>query len=86
MLAVLGRQQNLLRTRLTLVSLLGILLEPALLLGSLAAVAAYHEEAFSAPYVILALIVFSLSFPGTSRLNDRYRRIVFRRNQHGDKP
>ncbi|MBE7421056.1 MAG: UDP-glucose:undecaprenyl-phosphate glucose-1-phosphate transferase [Rhodocyclaceae bacterium] len=76
MLAVLGRQQNLLRTRLTLVSLLGILLEPALLLGSLAAVAAYHEEAFSAPYVILALIVFSLSFPGTSRLNDRYRRIV----------
>ncbi|GJQ55738.1 MAG: undecaprenyl-phosphate glucose phosphotransferase [Rhodocyclaceae bacterium] len=75
MLAMLGRQPAMLRTRLTLVSLLGILLEPAVLLASLAGVAAYYEEAFSAPYVILALIVFSLSFPGTLRLNDRFRRI-----------
>ena len=68
MLAALGRQQNLLRARLSLVSLLGVVLEPVVMLGMLAAVTAYHDEAFGAPYVILALIVFSLSFPGTSRL------------------
>jgi len=76
MLAALGRQQNLLRNRLGLVPLLGVILEPLVMLGALACVAAYHDEPFAAPYVIVALIVFSLSFPGVSRLNLRMLMLV----------
>ncbi len=76
MLAMLGRQQGLLRSRLTPVALLGIVLEPAVILATLIGVAWWHGEELTAPYVILALIVFSLSFPGASRLGDRYRKIA----------
>lgn len=76
MLNALNRQRSLLRTRLTPVALLGIVLDPLVLLISLAAVVAWHEEEFAAPYVILGLIVFSLSFPGLLRLHVRLRRMV----------
>ena len=76
MFAVIGKQHNLLRSKLSLASIVGILLEPAVVLCALGAVAAFHEEPFEAPYVILSLILFSLTFPGTSRVSDGYLTIV----------
>jgi len=76
MFAALDRQQNLLRTRLSVVSLLGLFLDPTIMVGSLFGAALWRGEEVGASYVILALIVFSLSFPGASRLNDSFRRIL----------
>lgn len=76
MLAVTGKQHNLLRSKLSLSSTVGLLLDPAVVLCTLAAVAAYHGEAFEAPYVILSLILFSLTFPGTARIGEGYLTIV----------
>jgi putative colanic acid biosynthesis UDP-glucose lipid carrier transferase len=76
MFAALDRQQNVFRARLSVVSLLGFFLDPTIMVGSLFGVALWHGEEIGASHVILALIVFSLSFPGTSRLNDSFRRIL----------
>lgn len=76
MLSALGHQQSLLRSRLSIHSLLGIFLDPLIIIASLFGIAFFHEETIDASYVILALIVFSLSFPGTSRLNDRFRKLL----------
>lgn len=76
MLSALGHQQSLLRSQLSIHSLLGIFLDPLIIIASLFGVAFFHEETIDASYVILALIVFSLSFPGTSRLNDRFRKLL----------
>jgi putative colanic acid biosynthesis UDP-glucose lipid carrier transferase len=51
-----------------LLSVVEIILEPALLTLSLWAIAFYFEGELSPPYLILSVIVFSLTFPGTSRL------------------
>ncbi|MCA1971850.1 MAG: undecaprenyl-phosphate glucose phosphotransferase [Caenispirillum sp.] len=76
MFAAIGKQHNLLRSKLSLASTVGLLLDPAVVLCSLAAVVALHEEPFEAPYVILALILFSLTFPGTSRVSSGYMTII----------
>jgi len=76
MFAALDRQQSIFRAQLSVTSLLGIFLDPLIIVGSLFGAALYHGEEIGAAYVILALIVFSLSFPGTSRLNDTFRRIL----------
>jgi putative colanic acid biosynthesis UDP-glucose lipid carrier transferase len=68
MFAVLDQQQNILKVRLSLTSLIGMLLDPVLLVGSLVAVMIYYGERFSAPYLILSAIVFLLTFPGKSQL------------------
>jgi putative colanic acid biosynthesis UDP-glucose lipid carrier transferase len=70
MLAVLDRQQRLLKTQLSLTSLLGALLDPMVIVLSLLAIAAAHRETLDAPYIVLVLIVFSLTFPGVSRFHD----------------
>ena len=44
--------------------LVRMLLEPLVTVGMLAASAWYLGETFSGPYIILALLVFSLTFPG----------------------
>lgn len=76
MLSALSHQQNLLRSRLSIHSLLGIFLDPLIIVASLFGATLFHGEKIDAPYIILALIVFSLSFPGTSRLNDRFRMLL----------
>nr|MDQ3025347.1 undecaprenyl-phosphate glucose phosphotransferase [Pseudomonadota bacterium] len=49
---------------LTLAVLVRMLLEAAVAIGTLAAAAWYFREPFAGPYIILSLLVFSLTFPG----------------------
>ena len=49
---------------LTLAVLTRMLLEPAVAIGTLAACAAWFRVPFDGPYIILALLLFSLTFPG----------------------
>ena len=70
MLASLDRPLHLFRTRLSIVSLIGIFLDPAIIILTLGVAAIYHDERIDAHYVVLGLIAFSLNFPGVSRLND----------------
>ncbi len=70
MIASIDRQMNVFRARLSVVSLLGIFLDPIVVVATLGAAASYHGERIDAHYVMLALIAFSLTFPGTSRLRE----------------
>lgn len=76
MLAVLDRQQRLLKTQLSLTSLLGALLDPVVIVLTLLACEVGYREAFDAPYIVLVLIVFSLTFPGVSRFHDTPGKLV----------
>ena len=49
---------------LTLAVLVRMFLEAAVAIGVLAAAAWYYREPFQGPYIILSLLVFSLTFPG----------------------
>ena len=49
---------------LTVVVLVRMLLEPAVIIACLAAAIAWFGAGFTGPYIILALLVFSLTFPG----------------------
>jgi putative colanic acid biosynthesis UDP-glucose lipid carrier transferase len=51
-------------------------LDPTVAILALAAAAAWFGEPFEAPYFILALIGFSMSFPGRSQLGVRARTMV----------
>ncbi|ARO87704.1 undecaprenyl-phosphate glucose phosphotransferase [Nitrosospira lacus] len=53
------------------------ILDPAALILSLWLVSAGIEGELRPPYLILALIVFSITFPGTSRLQFSIKRLVF---------
>ncbi len=57
-------RQWLFRRQLSLVSLIKMFLDPAVAIAALAGVASYFGEAFQGPYLVLALVVFSLTFPG----------------------
>ncbi|MBI4756219.1 MAG: undecaprenyl-phosphate glucose phosphotransferase [Betaproteobacteria bacterium] len=80
MFAALDQQQNLLKVRLSLTTLVGYLLDPILLVASLAAVMAHYGEPFSAPYLTLWAIVVLLAFPGKSQLGsstaEMYRDLI----------
>ena len=76
MIMLFGRRQPLLRARHSLLSFLGTLLEPLVALVTLFAVTTFFGWPFSAPYVVLSLIVFSLLFPGASRINEPFGRVV----------
>jgi putative colanic acid biosynthesis UDP-glucose lipid carrier transferase len=52
------------RRQLSLVSLIKVFLDPVVSIATLAAVASYYGETFGGPYLILSLVVFSLTFPG----------------------
>jgi putative colanic acid biosynthesis UDP-glucose lipid carrier transferase len=52
------------RRQLSGASILRISLDAIIAVSSLAAVAGYYRQPFEGPYLILALIVFSLTFPG----------------------
>jgi putative colanic acid biosynthesis UDP-glucose lipid carrier transferase len=70
MFAVLDRQQPLLKTQLSLTSVLEALLDPVVIVLTLLVCAAACRETLDAPYIVLVLIVFSMTFPGVSRLHD----------------
>ncbi|WP_200383431.1 undecaprenyl-phosphate glucose phosphotransferase [Rhodocyclus tenuis] len=76
MLAVLDRQQRLLKTRLSLASLLDVVLDPLVIIATLLACVLAHDESVEAPYIVLALIVFSLTFPGISRVQDAPGKLI----------
>ncbi len=65
-----------------LLNLVEALLEPLVMVFSLWSVAAFREGEITPPYLILSLIVFSLTFPGSARLKltvwQSVRNIVFR--------
>jgi putative colanic acid biosynthesis UDP-glucose lipid carrier transferase len=64
MIATNTRSLKLTQRPLTLAHLVRMLLEPAVAVGTLLASAAWYREPFTGPYLILALLVFSLTFPG----------------------
>ena len=64
MIAAHTRQLKLTHGPLTLAALLRILTEPAVALGTLAGACAWYGVVSTAPYLILGLLVFSLTFPG----------------------
>lgn len=66
---VANPRHSLLKSRMSLISLAGAVLDPLLAILALAAVAAWFGESPDAPYLILAVIVFSMTFPGTTRLD-----------------
>ncbi len=70
--AVLNRQHPFLKSRLSLTRLVISFLDPLALVASLFAIGWYFEETIGAPYIILALIVFSLDFPGRSYMTARF--------------
>jgi putative colanic acid biosynthesis UDP-glucose lipid carrier transferase len=70
MFAVLDRQQPLLKTQLSLTSVLEALLDPVVIVLALIVPAVAFGETLDAPYIVLVLIVFSMTFPGVSRLHD----------------
>ncbi len=55
---------SLFRRQLSLASLLKLLLDPIVAIGMLLLVATVFSEEFIGPYLVLALILFSLTFPG----------------------
>ena len=52
-------------------------LEPVILISSLWVLAYFFEGTVGPPYLILALVIFSLTFPGASRLRLSVERMVF---------
>ena len=64
MIAAHPRQLKLTQGPLTLAGFVRILLEPAVAMGTLAAAAAWYDVTTTASYLILGLLVFSLTFPG----------------------
>ncbi len=65
MFAAANNQPQLLRSQLTSASLLRITLDPVLIIATLFAVTSILGEDFQGPYLILTLLVFSLTFPGS---------------------
>lgn len=59
------------RRQLSVPAILRVSLDAIIAVGSLLAVAAYFGEEFKGPYLILSLIVFSLTFPGAMYSADR---------------
>jgi putative colanic acid biosynthesis UDP-glucose lipid carrier transferase len=80
MFASVQRHPSLLQARPSVAGLLAAFLDPAVTIASLWGVTAYFDEAFSSEYMILALIAFSLAFPGSAHwkgsLRSMYRDII----------
>ena len=64
MIATQSRQLKLAPGPLTVTGLVRMLLEPMVLVGTLAATAWVYHVPFGVPYLLLALLAFSLTFPG----------------------
>jgi putative colanic acid biosynthesis UDP-glucose lipid carrier transferase len=64
LIATQDTQLKLTQGPLTLAALVRMLLEATVAIGTLAAAAAWFHVPFGGPYIILSLLVFSLTFPG----------------------
>ena len=64
MIATQDTQLKLTQGPITLAVLVRMMMEPLVAIGVLAAAAAYFHVAFDGAYIILSLLVFSLTFPG----------------------
>ncbi|HUP30753.1 MAG TPA: undecaprenyl-phosphate glucose phosphotransferase [Usitatibacter sp.] len=64
MIATQDTQLKLTQGPITLAVLVRMMLEPLVSIGTLGMAAAYFNVAFAGPYIILSLLVFSLTFPG----------------------
>ena len=76
MLAKFERNTSVLRAPLSLSGMVEMFLDPLSLILSLIGCALYYGDTVDARYVVLSLVVFSLSFPGSSLLSMRPRRVV----------
>jgi len=76
MFASLRSQPQWLKTPLSASMLLRLSLDPLLIVGTLYAVAVAQRAPLGSPYVILALIVFSLTFPGTTHVGVTRRALL----------
>jgi len=78
MLAALDRtrHRSLARAHFTLSHAVETFLDPIAIVACLFATALWYGESIEAPYVVLSLIVFSLSFPGTLQLSEGRRRMM----------
>lgn len=76
MLTTIEKQLGSHRGGLSFAKVIETVLDPAAAVGTLFCVAALHGELLGAPYIILALIVFSLTFPGSFYLHEHFRRMV----------
>ncbi|MFT3735898.1 MAG: undecaprenyl-phosphate glucose phosphotransferase [Rhodocyclaceae bacterium] len=71
-----NRQRSLARASFSLSHAVETFLDPVVIVGCLFATAVYQGELIEAPYILLALIAFSLSFPGALNLADNRRRMM----------
>lgn len=62
--AAIFPRMSLFRRQMSLAALFKLLLDPVVAISMLALVATVFEEEFRGPYLVLALILFSLTFPG----------------------
>ena len=76
MLAKFERNTSVLRAPLSLPGTVEMFLDPFSLILSLIGCAVYFGDTVDARYIVLSLVVFSLSFPGSSLLSMRPRRVV----------
>jgi putative colanic acid biosynthesis UDP-glucose lipid carrier transferase len=60
----------------TLLSMIESLIDPGMLVLSLWAVAAFYENTVPPAYLILSVIVFAMTFPGTSQLQSSLPKLV----------
>ncbi len=76
MFASLEKSSQRHRSGISFSSTIETFLDPAVAVATLFLVALAYGERPDAPYVIVALIVFSLTFPGSLFLHERFRRMV----------
>jgi putative colanic acid biosynthesis UDP-glucose lipid carrier transferase len=76
MINALDKHKNFLRPSFTLASAIEALLDPVITIATLAACLAWFAHPFSARYLILGVITFSLSFPGNVGFHEIPRRMV----------
>ncbi|MCB1887681.1 MAG: undecaprenyl-phosphate glucose phosphotransferase [Rhodocyclaceae bacterium] len=76
MFAVLDRNPSFLRSSFTLTRFLEAFIDPVVVSAMLLLCAGISGQRFSAPYVILALLAFTLSFPGNIRLHESTGRVM----------
>jgi putative colanic acid biosynthesis UDP-glucose lipid carrier transferase len=76
MITALDKHKNFLRPSFTLTSTLEAFLDPMVTMVTLAACLAWYSHPFSARYIILGVIAFSLSFPGNIGLHEAPQRMI----------
>ncbi|WP_394790221.1 undecaprenyl-phosphate glucose phosphotransferase [Rhodoferax sp.] len=76
MINALDKQKNFLRPSFTLTSAVEAFLDPLVTIVTLVACLAWFAHPFSARYIILGVIAFSLSFPGNVGFHEIPRRMI----------